>query len=124
MKYNNYSKYDYDHQSCAKGLRSTMTPEERKLWYEFLKNADFHVYRQRPIDGYIVDFYIPSACLVIEIDGSQHYSEEGKEYDQLRTDVLNKNHLTVMRFTNTEIKEQFSGVCERINQWVHENKIY
>ena len=45
--------------------------------------------RQKPIDNYILDFYCPEKKIEIEIDGSQHYTEEGKEYDRIRTDILN-----------------------------------
>ena len=49
-----------------------MTPEEKHLWYDFLKNLPLTVHRQKVIDQYIVDFYIAGAMLVIELDGSQH----------------------------------------------------
>ena len=53
-------------------LRKRMTPEERKLWYEFLKRLPFTVHRQKVMGRYIVDFYLPSLRIVIEIDGMQH----------------------------------------------------
>ena len=69
----------------ARDLRSNMTDAEQRLWAELRLNhlAGFRFYRQRPLGGYIADFYSPKARLVIEIDGGQHYSEEGKEYDRL-----------------------------------------
>ena len=56
----------------ARQLRKTMTKEERKLWYDFLRAYPLHIYRQRTIGKYIADFYCPAASLVIELDGSQH----------------------------------------------------
>ena len=58
----------------AKELRKSMTKEERHLWYDFLKQLPITVHRQKPLGNYIVDFYIASAKLVIELDGSQHYA--------------------------------------------------
>ena len=60
----------------AKQLRRDMTKEERRLWYDFLRTYPAHVYRQRVIGHYIVDFYCAEAKLVIELDGSQHYEPE------------------------------------------------
>ena len=56
----------------AQKLRKNMTPEEKMLWYQFLKRLPITVNRQKSIGHYIVDFYIHSHNLVIEIDGSQH----------------------------------------------------
>lgn len=54
-----------------------MTKEERHLWYDFLKGLPVTIHRQKVIGNYIVDFYCASSNLVIEIDGSQHYDQEG-----------------------------------------------
>ncbi|MBQ3345594.1 MAG: endonuclease domain-containing protein [Synergistaceae bacterium] len=99
----------------ARGLRKNMTPQERRLWYSFLRNHPMKFYRQRPIGGYIVDFYCHELKLVIEIDGSHHNTDEAIEYDNVRTEYMNSLGLTVMRFRNHEIDYEFSGVCEKIN---------
>ena len=59
-----------------------MTKEERHLWSDFLKTLPITVKRQEVIGPYISDFYIASAKLVIEIDGAQHYTAEGKQDDR------------------------------------------
>ena len=51
----------------AKELRKDMTPQERKLWYLFLRKYPIKIYKQRIIDDYIVDFYCHAARLVIEV---------------------------------------------------------
>ena len=76
--------------------------------------------RQRAIDGYIVDFFCYSARLVIELDGSQHYTEEGEEYDSIRTEVLERYQLEVMRFLNSEVDRNFDYVCLAIEEKVRE----
>lgn len=72
----------------AKDLRKNMTKQEKHLWYDFLSKHEVRWYKQRIIDNYIVDFYCSRAKLVIELDGSQHYTKDGIEYDNERTNVL------------------------------------
>ncbi len=99
----------------AKALRHNMTPQERKLWYMFLREYPVKIYKQRIIDSFIVDFYCASAKLVIEIDGSQHYSEQGLKYDEERSKVIEGYGLKVIRFTNREVDTEFKNVCETIH---------
>ena len=103
--------------SNAKSLRKGMTKEERHLWYDFLKTLPMTVHRQKVIDKYIVDFYIASAKIVIELDGSQHYAEEGKIKDEERDAYLQSLGLTILRYSNADIHRNFSGVCRNI--WHH-----
>ena len=91
-----------------------MTPWERKLWFGFLNNLKIKCYRQRMIGDFIVDFYIPSFNLAIELDGSQHFEIEKIEYDKARTAFLNSNNVQVLRFNNNDIDKNFNGVCETI----------
>ena len=96
-------------------LRNEPTPQERRLWYDFLRTASPRWNRQYIIGSYIVDFYCRKARLVIELDGSQHYDKNGLvEYDQIRTEYLEALGLKVIRFTNKEIEDQFSAVCRKI----------
>mgnify|MGYP005755516495 CR=1 FL=1 len=57
----------------AKELRKNMTPWERKLWYEFLRNYPLRFQRQKAVGDYIADFYCAKAGLVVELDGGGHY---------------------------------------------------
>ena len=104
----------------ARMLRRNMTKQERHLWYDFLRYRQENWKRQRAIDGYIVDFFCYSARLVIELDGSQHYTEEGEEYDSIRTEVLERYQLEVMRFLNSEVDRNFDYVCLAIEEKVRE----
>lgn len=72
-----YTGYNRSMRDTARTLRNEMTRHEKHLWYDFLKKYPVHCNRQRSIDRFIVDFYIPSAKLVIELDGSQHYTTDG-----------------------------------------------
>ena len=98
----------------SKFLRKNMTPQERHLWYDFLKNLPVNVNRQKVIGNYIVDFYISSSNLVIEIDGSQHFDEKGKNDDLIRDKYLSNCGLTVLRFSNYDINTSFDSVCQDI----------
>ncbi|MBQ7296290.1 MAG: endonuclease domain-containing protein [Clostridia bacterium] len=102
----------------AKELRKNMTPQERHLWYDFLKSLPVTVKRQQVIGKYIVDFYIAKANLVIEIDGSQHYEEKSQKNDAVRDEYLGGFGLKVMRFSNYDINTNFDGVCQMIWHYV------
>ena len=93
----------------AKKLRKNMTKEERHLWYDFLKQLPVTVHRQKTIGNYIVDFYIAEAKLVIELDGSQHFEEEGQKKDESRDvffEVPGFDHSSVCQF---RYQSEFSG---------------
>lgn len=107
-----------DLKSRSAELRKNATPEENKLWYEFLRTYSVRFNRQRIIGNYIVDFYCDKAKLVIELDGSQHYEDKSIEYDARRTEYLQTLGLSVLRFYNYEIIESFYDVCTVIDQAV------
>ncbi|MBQ8566231.1 MAG: endonuclease domain-containing protein [Clostridia bacterium] len=107
-------KYDKKLVSNAQALRKNMTPEEKHLWYDFLKNLPITVNRQKNIGEYIVDFFIASKRIVIELDGSQHGSEENKKSDEIRDYELRRLGITVLRYSNYDINRNFKVVCEDI----------
>ena len=98
----------------ARTLRKEMTPQELRLWYRFLRTYPVKIYKQRIIGNYIVDFYCASAKLVIEVDGSQHFDEDAFAYDTARTAFFSANQIQVIRFTNADINQRFSNVCETV----------
>ena len=100
----------------SKSLRKNITKEEKHLWYDFLRKLDITVNRQKVIGNYIVDFCISSAKLVIELDGSQHYDPDSKEYDKQRDDFLRSQGYTVLRFLNRDVNYNFEGVCLQIKK--------
>lgn len=100
----------------AQSLRKAKnaTPQEKQLWYHFLKDHPLQFHRQVTFGSYIVDFYCPALKLVIEIDGSQHYEPDAMKYDAIRTDYLNACGCTVVRYSNYDVDHHFSSVCEDI----------
>ena len=102
----------------AKVLRKKMTPWERKLWFTYLKSHSFKFVRQKVLGNYIADFYCARAGLVIELDGSGHYTATGKFKDRIRTQILENTNLIVVRFCNLDIDNNFADVCEYIDYLV------
>ena len=98
-----------------KNLRKNATEQENRLWYDFLSKYKFRFQRQKCIDNFIADFYCHKAKLIVEIDGSQHYTDKGKRNDEFRTEILAGYDLKVIRFTNLQVQENFKGVCEYID---------
>ncbi|MCC8110342.1 MAG: DUF559 domain-containing protein [Ruminococcus sp.] len=78
-----YTSYNRALIENGRQLRKNMTRHGKHLWYDFLRSFPIKWYRQRPIDHYIVDFYCSKARLVLELDGSQHYTIEDEEYDEI-----------------------------------------
>ena len=107
--------YNKKNITLAKNLRKNATPQENHLWYDFLSKYEIRFQRQKAIDNFIADFYCHKARLIIEIDGSQHYTEDGKQKDEFRTEILEGYDLKVIRFTNRQINTNFRGVCEYID---------
>lgn len=104
----------------ARFLRKNMTPQEKHLWYDYLQHYPIKIYKQRIIDNFIADFYCHQARLVIEIDGSQHYTPEGKFYDKARTEIIERYGMIVLRFSNSDIDKKFDGVCYMIDKTIKE----
>ena len=99
----------------AKELRRNMTSQEKKLWYQFLRDYPVGVYKQRIIESFIADFYCATARLVIEIDGSQHYTEQGMAYDAERSIIMERYGIKTIRFSNYEVDYCFEQVCMMID---------
>ncbi len=103
----------------AKEMRKNMTSAEKRFWFNVLKSTALEEYKflkQRVIDHYIVDFYCAKLNLVIEIDGGIH--ERQKEYDTLRTELLEIYGLTVLRFSNEEVQEDYFSCIERVKDFL------
>ena len=106
----------------ARNLRKKATPQEKHLWYDFLKDYVIKFQRQKAVGEYIVDFYCPSLKLAIEIDGNQHYSIYGLEKDKIRTEEINKQGIQVIRITNKQIDKDFNWICEFLDEEIQKIK--
>ena len=106
--------HNHELKKRSQELRKNMTKEERHLWYDFLKDLPVTIKRQKIIGNYILDFYCAYSKVAIELDGSQHYSEEGRIYDRKRDDFLKKKGIRVLRYSNYDVDKNFDAVCEDI----------
>ena len=102
--------------SNARELRKKSTDAERILWSELrdnrLNGSGFR--RQVPIKNYIADFVCHAAKLVVELDGGQHFSEQGETTDAARTAVIEARGFKVLRFSNLDVMTNRAGVLETI----------
>ena len=103
----------------ARELRKNMTPQERDLWYRYLRHHPLKFTRQKILGKYIADIYCASAKLVIELDGSQHYEDDGLQADRERTRFLHQYGIRVLRIPNNAISQNLRGVCDYIDGILH-----
>jgi very-short-patch-repair endonuclease len=100
----------------ARRLRRDSTIVERRLWYR-LRNGqiDGHSFRrQHPAGPYVLDFYCPRLRLAIELDGGQHNFAAEISRDQHRDAWLAERGVVVLRFWNSDVIENMTGVLEKI----------
>lgn len=102
------------HIADARKLRKEMTKEERRLWYEFLKQLPVTFHRQKIIGNYILDFYCAEHKIAIELDGYDHFLANGMLYDRQRSKDLGQVGITVLRYSNTDVMNNFEAVCSDI----------
>ena len=99
-----------------KELRSNLTPAEAVMWTALqkkqLEGRKFR--RQHSIGKYIVDFYCPAEKLVIELDGAEHYTLEGSDYDGKRDSYISSFGIKVLRYENMDIYNNLEAVLEDI----------
>ena len=103
----------------ARELRNKLTPAEQTFWLRLKEQfPEYKFRRQHPISIYIADFYCHKLKLVIEIDGSIHDSEEAKLNDEKRERDLKNLDLTIIRFTNEQIKNEVERVIETVSSTI------
>jgi very-short-patch-repair endonuclease len=117
-------RYNPRLKQIARTLRKNMTLSEILLWQQ-LKNKqllgyDFH--RQKPIDEYVVDYYCPKLKLVLEIDGDSHDGKE--EADRIRQERLESLGLTMLRFWDSDVKNNVDGIVEQLREWIEAHEAH
>ena len=116
-------KYPKGSVGKARAFRRTMTDAARKLWSRLRNNqVGVHFRREVPKGSYFCDFLSVSAKLVVEVDGSQHYTTKGLVHDKKRDDFLGKEGYTVLRFSDGDVLKNIDGVVETIYEHIHHIK--
>ncbi len=113
MHLNNY--YNKNLKQFARDLRNnSVSKAEKRIWKALLSKEQTGVrfLRQRSIDHFIVDFFAPNLGLIIEIDGSSHYSKP--EYDFFRQEKLKELGFDILRFSEGEVLNQLDEVKLKI----------
>jgi very-short-patch-repair endonuclease len=97
-------------------LRNNMTEAEKHLWKRLRGKqiGGLQFYRQKIIGNYIVDFFCPKASLVIELDGGQHYTDDGILRDAERDRYLKTQGLQILRFSDRDVFINTEGVLKQI----------
>lgn len=99
----------------ARDLRKNSTDAEKRLWYFLRANRlGFKFKRQVPIKRFIVDFVCHEKCLIIELDGGQHQTNQ--EYDEQRTVELSRCGYQVLRFWNNDVLRETNTVLKVIHK--------
>jgi very-short-patch-repair endonuclease len=112
-------RYNPELVEFAKKLRNNMTLGEIALWREVKgKKLGKRFSRQIPIDRYIVDFYCKDLQLAIEVDGSFHFKEGQEEKDKQRQTRLESLGVTMIRFSDTDVKNNLSFILEEIKEHI------
>ena len=94
-----------------------MTDGEQKLWSRLRgKQLEYYFRRQTSIGKYIVDFVCWKEKLVVEIDGSQHFTNAGKEHDRIRDQFLKEQGFRILRFDSVEVLNNTDGIIEAIDE--------
>jgi len=98
-------------------LRSDPTLAERKLWRRLrMRQVGIFFHRQRVVSRYVCDFVSLDGRLVVEVDGSQHYSEVGMRKDAARDTYLLLLGFEVLRFSDREVMNNIDGVLQVIQE--------
>jgi very-short-patch-repair endonuclease len=104
----------------SRSLRDNATDAEKRLWLKLrLRQLNgYQFYRQKVIGDYIVDFFCPQARLIIEVDGSQHMTEDGTATDRIRDAFMSKLGFRVLRFNHNGVLTNIEGVVDNIIEYL------
>ncbi|AXH30687.1 endonuclease domain-containing protein [Francisella opportunistica] len=106
-------------------LRANQTVAERKLWSCIRKDAlGVRVRRQYGVGEYIVDFYIPTLKLAIEIDGDSHFTTDARQYDLVREDYMSSIGIRTIRYKNDDVINNIDSVFADLLKIVESNLSY
>jgi very-short-patch-repair endonuclease len=102
--------------SYRKKLRSDGTSAEAELW-KHIKNKKLDgrkFRRQHSVGNYILDFYCPQEKIGIELDGDDHYWDEGLAKDRIKEEYLKQNGIKIFRVENKWVFHDLDFVLKNI----------
>lgn len=105
--------------SRAQAFRKSMTLGEKKLWARLRgKQLEYYFRRQMPIGKYIVDFACRKERLIVEVDGSHHFTNAGKEHDKIRDRFLRQQGFRILHYDSEEVINNTDGVVDSIYEYL------
>lgn len=107
-----------DQKQFARHLRQSQSTYEELLW-QLLRNrkrCNKKFRRQHPIGIYVADFYCDEEKLVIEIDGRDHFTEQGRIHDDARDQFMHSQGIRIMRFTGKQVETETDWVLTQVDQ--------
>ena len=117
-----YITYNKDLKTNSRLLRNNSTLSEVLLWQKLRagKMLGHKFNRQKPLGNYIVDFYCKKLCLVIEVDGASH--DNKYQEDLIRQKNLESMGLTVLRFSDLQVKKDMNNIIRALEIWISEKE--
>lgn len=105
----------------AKKLRKASNFPEVIFWKQVRAKTFWEIDfdRQRIIGNYIVDFYIKTLGLIIEIDGSSHNDKD--VYDEKRELYLCSLNLKMFRISSLRVLHDLDNVMKELENFIIEN---
>jgi very-short-patch-repair endonuclease len=102
----------------ARLMRENMTDGELALWARLKQNQlGVRFKPQHPVAFFIVDFYCHELQLALEVDGPIHAFQ--RQYDESRSDEIQKYGIQVLRFTDYQVKNDLEKVIEIIRNEIN-----
>ena len=107
-----------DQKQFARHLPQCQNTYEELLWQLICNrcrcNKKFR--RQHPIGIYTVEFYCAEERIVIEVDGRDHFKEQGRLHDEARVRFMIAKSIRVLRFTGKHVELETEWVLAQIDQ--------
>ncbi len=112
------SEYEYQRAllRLSRENRANATLEEKLMWEELRnrKLGGFKFVRQHVIKNFIVDFFCCQCGLIVEIDGTQHLTEEIAMKDLDRDQWLTGLGYIVLRISNITVRNNVSIALQKV----------
>jgi very-short-patch-repair endonuclease len=114
---------NYGDKILARELRRETTLPENILWQHLRRNTlGVRFRRQHPVGPYVLDFFCYKLNLCIELDGEVHQAPQANEKDYIRTDFLNRQGITVLRFSNDVVLKNTKAIIQTISNYAERPK--
>jgi len=110
---------NYGDKESARAFRRASTASENILWQNLRRHSlGIRFRRQHPIGPYILDFFCYKVKLCVELDGDVHKAPLASVKDSIRTSYLNRQHITVLRYSNDVVYRNLDGVIYSIKNYI------